>query len=184
MVKFSNWKMGDEQEKRRTGQGQVHPGFKLEAVRLVKGAGCARDGKDIGHASADAGKLGAALWERPTQGRWRQAGVASANGAGAPARGARHSGKSYGVLRQAFAVKYAGIAKHKALWPVSVACDVLGVSASGYFERWRRKVGDKPSKLGTTSASATKRCWFTSRPLMQKSKRSTAGPRCELPTGY
>lgn len=81
-------------------------------------------------------------------------------------------------------MKYAGIAKHKALWPVSVACDVLGVSASGYFERWRRKVGDKPSKLGTTSASATKRCWFTSRPLMQKSKRSTAGPRCGLPTGY
>ena len=37
MVKFSNWTMRNEQEKRRTGLGQVHPGFKLEAVRLVKG---------------------------------------------------------------------------------------------------------------------------------------------------
>jgi transposase InsO family protein len=42
-------------------------------------------------------------------------------------------------------VKYAWIAKHKSQWPVSVACDVLGVSTSGYFEHWRRKGNTKPS---------------------------------------
>jgi putative transposase len=33
-------------------------------------------------------------------------------------------------------VKYAWIASNKAKWPITLACDVLGVSASGYFEHW------------------------------------------------
>ena len=37
------------------------------------------------------------------------------------------------------------IAKHKADWPVSLTCNILGVSASGYFEHWRRKDAGKPS---------------------------------------
>jgi transposase InsO family protein len=45
-------------------------------------------------------------------------------------------------------VKYAWIAKHKTQWPVTLACDVLEVSASGYFEHWRRKDHPKPSKPG------------------------------------
>jgi len=45
-------------------------------------------------------------------------------------------------------VKYAWIAKHKACWPVTLSCEVLGVSASGYFEHWRRKDVDKPSRPG------------------------------------
>jgi transposase InsO family protein len=45
-------------------------------------------------------------------------------------------------------VKYAWIAKHKSAWPVSLSCEVLGVSASGYFEHWRRKGSAKPSKPG------------------------------------
>lgn len=45
-------------------------------------------------------------------------------------------------------MKYAWIAKHKACWPVTLSCEVLGVSASGYFEHWRRKDGDKPSRPG------------------------------------
>ena len=45
-------------------------------------------------------------------------------------------------------MKYAWIAKHKARWPITLACDVLGVSASGYFEHWRRKDADKPSRPG------------------------------------
>jgi len=45
-------------------------------------------------------------------------------------------------------VKYAWIARHKALWPVTLACEVLGVSASGYFEHWRRKDAAKPSRPG------------------------------------
>jgi hypothetical protein len=46
-------------------------------------------------------------------------------------------------------VKYAWIAKHKALWPISVACEALEVSTSGYFEHWRRKDTSKPSGPGT-----------------------------------
>ena len=45
-------------------------------------------------------------------------------------------------------MKYACIAKHRARWPVTLACEVLEVSASGYFEHWRRKGTDEPSKPG------------------------------------
>lgn len=45
-------------------------------------------------------------------------------------------------------MKYAWIAWHKVVWPVTLACEVLGVSASGYFEHWRRKDADKPSRAG------------------------------------
>jgi putative transposase len=31
-------------------------------------------------------------------------------------------------------VKYAWIAKNKAAWPITMTCETLGVSASGYFE--------------------------------------------------
>ena len=41
-----------------------------------------------------------------------------------------------------------GIARHKVRWPITLACEVLGVSASGYFEHWRRKDADKPSRPG------------------------------------
>ena len=43
-------------------------------------------------------------------------------------------------------MKYAWVAKHKACWPVTLSCEVLGVSASGYFEHWRRKERDKPGR--------------------------------------
>jgi putative transposase len=36
-------------------------------------------------------------------------------------------------------VKYAWIAQHKSKWPIAIACDVLEVSASGYFEHRRPK---------------------------------------------
>ena len=45
-------------------------------------------------------------------------------------------------------MKYAWIAKHKADWPITLACETLGVSASGYFDHWRRKDADKPSRPG------------------------------------
>ena len=42
-------------------------------------------------------------------------------------------------------MKYAWIAINRQRWPVSVACDMLGVSTSGYFEHMRRKgADDKP----------------------------------------
>ena len=48
-------------------------------------------------------------------------------------------------------MKYAWIAKHKAVWPVTLTCEVLEVSASGYFEHWKRKDADKPSKPGANN---------------------------------
>jgi putative transposase len=47
-------------------------------------------------------------------------------------------------------VKYAWIVKHKTCWPVTLICEVLQVSASGYFEHWRRKDTTKPSKQGVS----------------------------------
>ena len=46
-------------------------------------------------------------------------------------------------------MKYAWIERHKKFWPITLQCEVLNVSASGYFERQRRKVKDcsvTPSK--------------------------------------
>ncbi len=45
-------------------------------------------------------------------------------------------------------MKYAWIARHKTHWPITLACDVLGVSASGYFESIRRIQQERPRKPG------------------------------------
>ncbi len=45
-------------------------------------------------------------------------------------------------------MKYAWIAKHKDMWPVTLACEVMGVSTSGYFEHWHRKDTRRPSRPG------------------------------------
>ena len=45
-------------------------------------------------------------------------------------------------------MKYAWIEGHKKHWPVSLACEVLGVSTSGFFENMRRKGAEQPSKPG------------------------------------
>ena len=41
-------------------------------------------------------------------------------------------------------MKYAWIGKNKAAWPVTVTCEVLGVSPSGYFEHQRRRRSGRP----------------------------------------
>ena len=56
--------------------------------------------------------------------------------------GARHSKKSDGVLCAGISVKYAWIERHKSCWPVTRQCEVLNVSASGYFEHQRRRIAD------------------------------------------
>lgn len=46
-------------------------------------------------------------------------------------------------------MKYAWIARNKAQWPITVMCEVLQVSTSGYFEHRRRgsnKPGSGPAK--------------------------------------
>ncbi len=56
--------------------------------------------------------------------------------------------KSDGVLCKGFSVKYAWIVRHKASWPVTLRCEVLEVSTSGYFELQRRRAQAAPSKPG------------------------------------
>ncbi len=47
-------------------------------------------------------------------------------------------------------MKYAWIAKHRARGPITLACEILGVGASGYFEHWRRQDAGKPGGPGTS----------------------------------
>lgn len=42
-------------------------------------------------------------------------------------------------------MKYAWVELHKADWPVTLGCEVLGVSANGYFENGKCKETAKPS---------------------------------------
>lgn len=39
-------------------------------------------------------------------------------------------------------MRYAWIERHKSCWPVTRQCEVLNVSASGYFEHQRRRIAD------------------------------------------
>ena len=45
-------------------------------------------------------------------------------------------------------MKYAWIAKNKAAWPITLACEVLGASTSGYFAHQRRREQATPSRPG------------------------------------
>ena len=45
-------------------------------------------------------------------------------------------------------MRYAWVASNKKQWPVSMVCDLLEVSTSGYFAHQRRQGADKPSKPG------------------------------------
>jgi putative transposase len=51
-------------------------------------------------------------------------------------------------------VKYAWIAQNKAVWSVTMTCEVLDVSASGYFEHQRRRRQSRPSKPGNGRVSS------------------------------
>jgi putative transposase len=51
-------------------------------------------------------------------------------------------------------VKYAWIERHRKLWPITLQCEVLNVSASGYFERQRRKDTDRPALPGKRLSDA------------------------------
>ena len=63
-----------------------------------------------------------------------------ASGVGACDDGARHTGKSDGVLREGAEMKYAFIQRNKLVWPISVQCRVLLVSVSGYHDHLARRV--------------------------------------------
>jgi putative transposase len=74
-------------------------------------------------------------------------------------------------------VKYAWIAINKARWPITLACDVLGVSASGYFERLRRNVDDKPSKPGASNRMSDERLLVEIRAIRAEVRQEYGWPR-------
>ena len=45
-------------------------------------------------------------------------------------------------------MKYAWIERHRAQWPVSLSCEVLGVSPSGYHEHRRRSNSPQSRRIG------------------------------------
>jgi hypothetical protein len=47
-------------------------------------------------------------------------------------------------------VSYACIAKNKTHWPVTLSCEVLQVSTSGFFDHLRRKDKFKPTRPGAS----------------------------------
>ena len=51
-------------------------------------------------------------------------------------------------------MKYAWIERHKKCWPITLQCEVLNVSASGYFERQLRKDSDRPAMPGKRLSDA------------------------------
>ena len=121
--------------------------FKLEAVRLVKGGQAASvTAKILGIPKASLenwvrlsakGELKGA-GDKPVNPEQMELARLRAELARVKA-GARHLEKSHGVLRAGVSVKYAWTISNRAHWSITVACDILGVSASGYFEHGRRK---------------------------------------------
>ncbi|WP_088579964.1 IS3 family transposase [Burkholderia ubonensis] len=54
--------------------------------------------------------------------------------------------KALCVLREGLTVKYAFIERNRRHWPISVLCEVLEVSPSGFHQRRQRAAQDKPQR--------------------------------------
>ncbi|MBL8352183.1 MAG: IS3 family transposase [Burkholderiaceae bacterium] len=116
--------------------------FKLEAVRLVKGGqSMAATAKILGiaeqtlHNWIKADKDGRLTGAGTKPVSPEQMEIARLRAELARVKMERDIlGKSDGVLREGAGVKYAWIERHRQHWPVSLACEVLGVSASGYHD--------------------------------------------------
>lgn len=50
------------------------------------------------------------------------------------------------VLREGLNVKYAFIERNRRHWPISVLCEVLEVSPSGFHQRRQRAAQNKPQR--------------------------------------
>lgn len=115
-----------------------------------------RHGQSVGQPQSKPGQLGQAQRQRPTQRRGGLGCQSGTNGTGPPQsaigprdHGGRHHKTSHCVLRSGITVKYALITSNKVHWPITLACEVLGVSAGGYFEHGRRTKLPQPSKPGS-----------------------------------
>ena len=73
-------------------------------------------------------------------------------------------------------MKYAWITRFKTRWPITLACDGLGVSASGYFEHLRRKPQDKPTKPGSNNRLSDERLWVEIRALHAEVRQEYGWP--------
>ena len=133
---------------RKGKRGRYTLEFKQEAVRLVE------SGQTMAAAARSLGVVEQTLgnWVKLHRaGRLKGAGgkhagdcradgdQSSAGRAGAGDDGARHPGKSDGILRKGPEVKYAFIRRHRRVWPIRVQCRVLGVSVSGYHQHLARR---------------------------------------------
>ena len=134
--------------------------FKQEAVQLVEG------GQSQAAVAKTLGLVEQTLFNwvkasRPAHGCRPQAGERRADGdrtaarrAGTRENGARYPGKSDGVprdylrvvLRKGCEVKYAFIARHRQVWPITVQCRVLKVSVSGYHAHVARQLSTAPRR--------------------------------------
>src|SRR5471032_1228075 len=123
--------------------------FKLEAVRLVKA------GQSMAAVAATLGVVEQTLYnwvKADREGKLVGAGTktvspedgtgAVACGSGSPEDGARYFKKSRSVLREGVDVKCAFIDRNRHHWPVSVLCEALEVSPSGYHQRQQRTAQD------------------------------------------
>ena len=73
-------------------------------------------------------------------------------------------------------LKYAWIAKHVVMWPITLMCAVLGVSASGYFEHRRRTANERPS--GSSGARVSNEALLTHiRAIHAQAKQEYGWPR-------
>jgi transposase-like protein len=71
--------------------------------------------------------------------------------------------RSDGVLRKGITVKYAWIDKLTTVWPVTLMCQVLGVSSNGIVEHRPRNSKTPPAGLASSRVgNATRRWWLTS----------------------
>ena len=74
-------------------------------------------------------------------------------------------------------MKYAWIGSNKKQWPVSMACDMLGVSTRGYFEHMRRKGTDQPSQPGTNKRISNEALWAHIRAIHAEVKQEYGWPK-------
>ena len=122
--------------------------FKQEAVRLVEsGQSMAAAARSLGVVEQTLVELDQGSSCREVEGASRaRPGDGRADGdqpfasrAGAGDDGARHPGKSDGILCKGPEVKYAFIERHRRLWPICVQCRVLRVSVSGFHQHRARR---------------------------------------------
>lgn len=152
--------------------------FKLEAVRLGRKRrrrrpywGAQAEPEPLG----TAGRQEHAARRRRTRGECRADGAGQvARGAGADEDGARHRSKGDGVLCEGVAVKYAWSFLFRAVGPLTLICEVLGVSVSGYFEHQRKACTRATQRTGE-GGMATRNCWPASAPSTPRSRTNTAG---------